>query len=111
MTETDGYDIRPDGVASVLDAVDGASELLSKTFDEMSDSVSEASGAAGSSGIVTGALAEVLTWLGERQALMDSAVERATNGVAEAVDAYARGDAAMARTITDRMMVVLDGGG
>jgi hypothetical protein len=104
----DDYRILPDGVASVLDAVEGATERLVATYDEMSGPVGAASGAAGSSGIVTGALAEVLTWLVDRADIMTSIVDLATNAVSEAVDAYAKGDQQMAATIVGRMTTALD---
>jgi hypothetical protein len=107
---TDEYRVFPDRVASVIDAVEGASDSLQSTYDDMVDSVGSASGAAGSSGIVTAALDEVVTWLADRQELMASVVELGVAEVSAAVDAYGRGDRQMAATIVSRMTAVLEDG-
>ena len=109
MAEGDGYVIRPDGVRAVLDAVAGAAGVLLDVYSDMAEPIDVVSAAAGSSGIVSSALAEAQTWLEGRQAEMGARVERGVTGVTDAVAAYARGDHEMAATIVRRMEAAMEG--
>ncbi|MGL5860233.1 MAG: DUF6507 family protein [Phycicoccus sp.] len=103
----DAYDVVPDRVGSVAQAVDGGLDRLLVAYEDMAEPVAAASTAAGSSVIVTEALADVLTWLQERAAVMGAAVGSGLTGVADALDAYTRGDAEIAETIVSDMVSVL----
>ena len=107
MAEGDAYDIRPDGVRSVLDAVAGAAGSLLDVYSDMAHPVDVASAAAGR--IVSSALAEAQTWLEGRQAEMGARVERGVTGVTDAVAAYAGGDQEMAATIVRTMEAAMEG--
>jgi hypothetical protein len=91
------YTIQPEAIAGVLADVTRTSNVLIEGYHSLEEPLESAGVGVGSSGLITNALGEVITWVQQTLGSARAGADACLEGAALATNTYLFGDEEMAR--------------